>query len=306
MPRDAGVEACRWSARSAPCGSRNRLSGTMTWTKPVVSQIEQLQVCASTSSGKRDLEAHRAAVAAAGAPGQVRRSSVADRLGRPARSCRPTAATAPPGWRRRASARLPGARAPAARRDSRRPAPPPARRPRRRRPSGPSPPRTVTRRLVFFTLSTTVSWSSGRRVRRSITSASMPSLASSSAASSAKPTIREWAVDGDVGAGAADLGLADRHQPVLDVGHVELVAVEHLVLEEDHRVGVADRRLEQALGVGGVVGRDHLQARHVGVPAGVVLAVLGGDARGGAVRAAEHDRAAASGRRTCRGSWPPN
>ena len=45
------------------------------------------------------------------------------------------------------------------------------------------------------------------------------------------------------------------------VGHREALAVDHLVLEEDHRIGIADRRFEQALGVGGGVGRDHLQAR---------------------------------------------
>ena len=44
---------------------------------------------------------------------------------------------------------------------------------------------TVTARPVFFTEATMVSVSIGRSVRRSITSASMPSLASSSAAFSA-------------------------------------------------------------------------------------------------------------------------
>src|SRR3546814_6726695 len=43
---------------------------------------------------------------------------------------------------------------------------------------------TTTRRLVFLRLSSTVALSSGRRVRRSMTSASMPSPASCSAASS--------------------------------------------------------------------------------------------------------------------------
>jgi hypothetical protein len=47
---------------------------------------------------------------------------------------------------------------------------------------------TTTIRLVFFRLASTVALSSGRRVRRSITSASMPSLSSCLAASSASPT----------------------------------------------------------------------------------------------------------------------
>ncbi len=63
------------------------------------------------------------------------------------------------------------------------------------------------------------------------------------------------------------------------------------MLQEDDRVRVADGGLEQALGVGRVIGRDHLQAGHVGVPGRIVLAVLGGHAGGRAVGAAEHDRA---------------
>ena len=98
--------------------------------------------------------------------------------------------------------------------------------------------------------------------------------------------------DGDVLAGAVNARLADRQDEVVDLRHREGLAVENLVLEEDHRVGIADRRLEQALRVGGGVGRDHLEARHVGVPRGVVVAVLGADTSGGAVGAAEHDRTA--------------
>ena len=142
-----------------------------------------------------------------------------------------------------------------------------------------------------MTLSTTVSWSSGRRVRRSIDLGLDALLGQFLGRLQREADHARVGGDGDVLALAADLGLADRHQPVLDLRHVELLAVEHLVLEEDHRVRVADRGLQQALGVGGVVGRDHLQARHVGVPAGIVLAVLGRDARGRAVGAAEHDRA---------------
>ena len=53
---------------------------------------------------------------------------------------------------------------------------------------------TETIRLVFLTDSTIVSMSSGRIVRRSITSASIPSSASFSAAFSARSTISEKAV----------------------------------------------------------------------------------------------------------------
>ena len=61
------------------------------------------------------------------------------------------------------------------------------------------------------------------------------------------------------------------------------------MLEEDHRVRVADRGLEQPLGVGGVIGRHHLQAGDVGVPGGIVLAVLGRHPGRRAIGAPEDD-----------------
>ena len=97
--------------------------------------------------------------------------------------------------------------------------------------------------------------------------------------------------DGHVGAGARDARLADGEHEVGELRHLEALAVQDLVLEEHHRVGIADRGLEQPLGVGGGIGRDHLQPRHARIPGGEILAVLGGDAGGGAVRSAEHDGA---------------
>ena len=126
---------------------------------------------------------------------------------------------------------------------------------------------TETIRLVFLTDSTMVSVSSGRIVRRSMTSASIPSSASFSAAFSARSTISENAVMVTSSPSRRTLALPIGSDEVVDLGHVEALAVEHLVLEEHDRVGVADRGLEQALGVGGAVGGDHLEARAVGVPA---------------------------------------
>jgi hypothetical protein len=58
-------------------------------------------------------------------------------------------------------------------------------------------------------------------------------------------------------------------------GHrLGLAEIEQLVLEEDHRVVVADRGDQQALGVVGRGGRDHHEARHVGEPGLQALAVL--------------------------------
>ena len=69
--------------------------------------------------------------------------------------------------------------------------------------------------------------------------------------------------DRDRAAGALDVGYA-QGQGVLAVGHLAAhQAVGFLVLEKDHRVVVADGGLEQALGVVGSAGSDHLQARSV-------------------------------------------
>src|SRR5438270_1679732 len=68
-----------------------------------------------------------------------------------------------------------------------------------------------------------------------------------------------------------------------------MLAVEKLVLKEHYRVVSADGGLEQPFGIGGAVRADHDQPGHMRIPGSVVLAVLGGDARSGAVGPAEHD-----------------
>ncbi len=88
------------------------------------------------------------------------------------------------------------------------------------------------------------------------------------------------------------LGAADRHDEVLIGRTIEGVAVEDLVLQHDHRIGIANRRPQQPLGVGRRPWRDHLQPRHMRVPTCVALRVLRADPRRRAVGAAEHDRAA--------------
>ena len=109
-----------------------------------------------------------------------------------------------------------------------------------------------------------VSRSSGRSVRGSMTSASTP-------CSSERILAAFWAVDGHardaddghVGALAADDGLAEVDEVVVVLGHLAALAVEVLVLDEDHGVVVADGRLQQALGVGRRRGHGDEQAGHV-------------------------------------------
>ena len=62
------------------------------------------------------------------------------------------------------------------------------------------------------------------------------------------------------------------------------------MLKEDDRVGIADGGFQQALGVGGVIGRDDLEARHIGIPGGIIVGVLRADTAGGAIGTAEDDR----------------
>ena len=72
--------------------------------------------------------------------------------------------------------------------------------------------------------------------------------------------------------------------------HLALHVVEQLVLEEDHRVVVPDRRREQALGVGRG-GRHHaLQPRHVREHRIVAAGVLAGGSEAGADHRPDHHR----------------
>ena len=77
---------------------------------------------------------------------------------------------------------------------------------------------------------------------------------------------------------------------ILLLGHFALGVVEHLALEEAHRVVVANRALEQALRVVRRARRDDLEARDVREPRLERLRVLRRELQRGAVRAAEHDR----------------
>ncbi len=69
----------------------------------------------------------------------------------------------------------------------------------------------------------------------------------------------------DVLALAHDPRPAEVEREVLVLGHVAALAVQVLVLDEDHRVVVADGRLEQTLGVCGVRRHGDQQAGHVEV-----------------------------------------
>ena len=103
---------------------------------------------------------------------------------------------------------------------------------------------TVTNRPVLPTDSRIVVASSGTSDRTSITSASMPSPASPSAASNALGHHRAERRDRDVGSPPQHVG---RAEPVDDlaVGDLALARVQHLRLDDDDRVGIADGGREQ-------------------------------------------------------------
>ena len=109
---------------------------------------------------------------------------------------------------------------------------------------------TISTRFVFLTVATIASSSSGASVRRSIDLDREAILrSSSSAASSAFHTVGAVRDDREVRSLPRDARLADRHE-VIARRHLALDApVQVLVLEEEHAVVVADRRLHQPLRV---------------------------------------------------------
>jgi hypothetical protein len=131
--------------------------------------------------------------------------------------------------------------------------------------------------------------SSGRMVRRSTTSQRMPSLAERVGGLQRHEHHLAAGDDGAVVALTLELGHAERDHELL-VRHLALDVVEHLALDEDHRVVVADGALEQALGVGRRAGRHHLEPRDVGVPRLERLRVLRASCSAAPPGPAEHHR----------------
>ena len=93
--------------------------------------------------------------------------------------------------------------------------------------------------------------------------------------------------------------LAERDQEVRILRHLALDRVERLGLDEDHRVVVADGRLQQALGVGGRRGPHHLEPGHVVEVRLHRLRVLGGELGGRPARARGSRAGYCTGRPTC-------
>ena len=95
--------------------------------------------------------------------------------------------------------------------------------------------------------------------------------------------------DRDVVARVLDAGNAQRDR-VLTLRHLAHQRVVQLVLDEDDRVVVADRGLQQALGVGRRGGHHDLQPGDVADPRLEALTVLGGRAARRTQRRAQHER----------------
>ena len=116
---------------------------------------------------------------------------------------------------------------------------------------------------VFCTDARTVSRSMGRTVRRSTTSALMPSCASSSRRLYAVMHHQPVRDDAQVFALQLHVGLADGHRVVL-FGHLAAnEAVRPLVLQEYHRIVAADGALEQTLRIVWSGRSDDLESRRV-------------------------------------------
>jgi hypothetical protein len=118
------------------------------------------------------------------------------------------------------------------------------------------------------------------------TSASTPSAARVSAAASVTGSEPGVGHHRRVPAGAAQRAAGD----VDGAAGVPLCVVERAVLEDDHRVRIVQRGAQHPARVLHRCGREHLQPRHVGVPALQAVRVLGGELAPRAARHADHDR----------------
>ena len=165
---------------------------------------------------------------------------------------------------------------------------------------------TTTMRLVRLRLSSTVALSSGRK-RAKIDHLGVDALRHQLLRRFERdPDADRVTDDGHVLARADDPRLADRQHVIVELRHVEMLAVEQLVLEEHDRVVGADRGLEQALGVGRAVRADHDQAR-AHARTSCRNSGCAGRRRARRRRWARGTRSgSASARPTCNWSWPPN
>ena len=118
----------------------------------------------------------------------------------------------------------------------------------------------------------------------------MPSRSSSSAAFKRMDHAHAEGNNGDILAFAGDPRLADRNKKIVVRGHFEFVPIKDFVFEKNDRVRIADGALQKPLGVGRRIRHDDFEPRNMRIPRGIILAVLRGDARGGAIGAAKHDR----------------
>ena len=120
---------------------------------------------------------------------------------------------------------------------------------------------TATIRPVFLSDSRTMASSSGLTVRRSMTSASMPSDASCVAACNAELDCMRSADDRDVAASTAIDALADRHA-VRAFRDDAVLLHEPSMLEHAHGIVVENRRQQQTLRIVRRARHHDLQARH--------------------------------------------
>ena len=142
-----------------------------------------------------------------------------------------------------------------------------------------------------MTLSTTVSASSGRSERR-VDDLDLDAVLGETVGHRQR-AAHGVAVgdDREVAALAHDLRAADRHREVVArLGQRAVDVVEHEVLDEQHGIVVADRRLEQAVGVERRRRRDDLEAGRVREHHLEALRVLGRQLRAGAGGRADHER----------------
>src|SRR3546814_10170267 len=82
--------------------------------------------------------------------------------------------------------------------------------------------------------------------------------------------------------------LADGQDKIVKRGNIETAAIVQFVFTKYHRIGPADRCFQQTLGIRRIIGRNHDEASHRGIPRPVILAMLSSHAGRCAIRPAEN------------------
>ena len=146
----------------------------------------------------------------------------------------------------------------------------------------------------------------GRIVRRSMTSASMPSSAIAARCVDRVSNTDTKRDKGNIIARLLDARLTDWQDEIIHLGHIKALAVHNLVFQENHRIGISNGRFQQSFGISCPDTEPRLSDREYGCTRPRSI----GCAAPPPVPQRRWDRetrsARPSVRQTYRGFWPPS